>query len=84
MYGKTPMTRALVGKQSRLNAGLRAALDALPETPKKNINNPSYKMMETPKKNIKNPSYKMMDDKSPMGKKGCGCMSGACMCGKRK
>ena len=69
MYGKTPMTRALVGKQSRLNAGLRAALDALPETPKKNI---------------KNPSYKMMDDKSPMGKKGCGCMSGACMCGKRK
>tara|TARA_R110002124_G_scaffold149300_1_gene315423 strand:- start:4789 stop:5001 length:213 start_codon:yes stop_codon:yes gene_type:complete len=65
MYGKTPMTKALVGKQKNLNANLRAAIEAVPETPKKNINNPSYKMI---------------DNKSPMEKRGCGCKSGACMC----
>tara|TARA_R110000751_G_scaffold240659_1_gene341264 strand:+ start:114 stop:299 length:186 start_codon:yes stop_codon:yes gene_type:complete len=33
MYGKTPMTKALVGKQKNLNANLRAAIEAAPETP---------------------------------------------------
>ena len=33
MYGKTPMTKALVGKQKNLPANLRAAIEAAPETP---------------------------------------------------
>ena len=33
MYGKTPMTKALVGKQKNLPANLRAEIEAAPETP---------------------------------------------------
>ena len=33
MYGKSPMMKALVGKQKNLPANLRAEIEAAPETP---------------------------------------------------
>ncbi len=60
MYGKSPMMKALVGKQVNLPANLKAKIEAAPETPMS------------------------MYGKSVMKKRGCGCKSGACMCGKRK
>ena len=65
MYGKTPMTKALVGKQKNLPANLRAAIEAAPETPM----------------NMYGKSPMDMYGKSVMKKRGCGCKSGACMCG---
>jgi len=47
MYGKTPMTKALVGKQKNLPANLRAAIEAAPETPmNKRGCKSSYKKMK--------------------------------------
>ena len=68
MYGKSPMMKALVGKQVNLPANLKAKIEAAPETPM----------------NMYGKSPMDMYGKSAMKKRGCGCKSGACMCGKRK
>lgn len=65
MYGKSPMMKALVGKQKNLPANLRAEIEAAPETPM----------------NMYGKSPMDMYGKSVMKKRGCGCKSGACMCG---
>ena len=47
MYGKTPMTKALVGKQKNLPANLRAAIEAAPlPEPKSKIFNFLLKFFE--------------------------------------
>ena len=147
MYGKSPMMKALVGKQVNLPANLKAKIEAAPESPakflggaikglkklglgggamsvakraigKKATASGSKKTKPTsiapnlgagmigkaagkgqsrpvrkPAKIEAAPEIPMsmyknspmdMYGKSVMKKRGCGCKSGACMCGKRK
>tara|TARA_R110000803_G_C11862223_1_gene307308 strand:+ start:25 stop:741 length:717 start_codon:yes stop_codon:yes gene_type:complete len=57
MKGKSPMMKALIGNQGNLNAGLRASIEAAPESP--------AMMKKAPTKMKKESSMKMMDKKSP-------------------
>ena len=79
MYGKTPMTKALVGKQKNLPANLRAAIEAAPETPMDMYGkSPMDKYASDAQRKAIHASK--AEKKSSMKKKGCGCKSGACMC----
>ena len=73
MYGKSPMMKALVGKQKNLPANLRAEIEAAPETPMNMYGKSPMDMYKD------SPMDKY--GKSVMKKRGCGCKSGACMCG---
>ena len=142
MYGKSPMMKALVGKQVNLPANLKAKIEAAPESPakflggaieglkklglgggaislakratgKKASESGSKKVKTKPTSNgaisaagmigkaagkgqprpVRKPAkieaapeipMSKYFGKSVMKKRGCGCKSGACMCGKRK
>jgi len=60
MKAKSPMLKALIGNQGNLNAGLRASIEAAPESP--------AMMKKAPTKMKKESSMKMMDKKSPAKK----------------
>jgi len=88
MYGKSPMMKALVGKQKNLPANLRAEIEAAPETPMNMYGDSPMDMYG------KSPMDKYASDaqrkaihaskaekKSSMKKRGCGCKSSMCMCG---
>jgi len=69
MYGKSPMAKKLVGKQVNLPENLKAAIEAAPESPKKNINNPAYKKYKSDAQ--RKAVHASKAEKSPMGKRGC-------------
>jgi len=54
MYGKSPMTKKLIGKQANLPAELKAKIEAAPESP--------AKMKKAPAKMAKDPAMKMSKD----------------------
>jgi len=59
MYGKSPMTKALVGKQNNLPAQLKAKIEAAPESPAKMYDkkSPARKYGKSPMKEDKPTSY---------------------------
>tara|TARA_R110000851_G_scaffold108097_3_gene228948 strand:+ start:783 stop:1460 length:678 start_codon:yes stop_codon:yes gene_type:complete len=61
MYGKSPMTKKLVGKQKNLPAQLKAKIEAAPESPAKMAKDPAMKMKKAPLRNDKTrrPSYRL-------------------------
>tara|TARA_R110001592_G_scaffold249462_1_gene511964 strand:+ start:318 stop:917 length:600 start_codon:yes stop_codon:yes gene_type:complete len=60
MYGKSPMTKKLIGKQANLPAELKAKIQAAPESP--------AKMKKAPAKMAKDPAMKMKKAPTKMKK----------------
>ena len=60
MYGKSPMTKKLIGKQANLPAELKAKIEAAPESP--------AKMKKAPAKMAKDPAMKMKKAPTKMKK----------------
>lgn len=90
MYGKSPMTKKLVGKQENLPEALKAEIRKAPESPMNMYQDSPMDMYG------KSPMDKYASDaqrkaihaskaekKSSMKKRGCGCKSAMCMCGPR-
>ena len=82
MYGKSPMTKKLVGKQKNLPEALKAEIRKTPESPMDMYGkSPMDKYASDAQRKAIHASK--AEKKSSMKKRGCGCKSAMCMCGPR-
>ena len=82
MYGKSPMTKKLVGKQENLPEALKAGIRKAPESPMDMYGkSPMDKYASDAQRKAIHASK--AEKKSSMKKRGCGCKSAMCMCGPR-